>query len=90
MDHISFYIVFIAATVINLPFGYYRAGQRRLSWQWFVAIHAPVPLVIALRLVSHIGWSVVPLLIISALLGQLAGGWLHNTLQPATARETNE
>jgi hypothetical protein len=41
----------VAAVVlfINLPFGYWRSGEKRMTIPWWVAIHAPVPLVIALR-----------------------------------------
>jgi hypothetical protein len=67
----------LAAAAINLPFGFYRAGMRRFSWQWFLAIHFPVPLVIVMRLLSGEGWRVVPLLIACAVLGQLAGGLLR-------------
>jgi hypothetical protein len=70
----------LATVFINLPFGYYRAGTRRLSWQWFLAIHLPVPLIIIMRLVSGEGWSAVPLLIVCAVLGQLMGGSLKVAL----------
>lgn len=70
--------------VINLPFGYFRAGQRRFSWPWLLSVHGPVPLVIVLRLLSHKSWVVVPLLIACAVAGQLAGGMLR---RPAPSRE---
>ncbi len=67
----------LAAAVINLPFGYYRAGVRRFSRQWFLAVHFPVPLVIIMRLLSGESWRVIPLLVASAVLGQMAGGLLR-------------
>lgn len=70
----------LAAIIINLPFGYYRAGTRRLSWQWFLAIHLPVPLIIVMRLMSGVSWGAVPLLIGCAVLGQLMGGSLRVSL----------
>ncbi|MHB0916023.1 MAG: hypothetical protein ACYC4M_10175 [Thermoleophilia bacterium] len=91
MAHMTLYLVIAAAAVINLPCGYLRAGYPRLSWPWLVAIHAPVPLVIVLRLLSDNGWGIVPLLIASAVLGQLAGGLLRGSQRsPAVAEETNE
>lgn len=91
MTHMTPYLVIAAAAAINLPFGYLRAGYRRLSWHWLVAIHAPVPLVVVLRLVSHNSWDIVPLLIASAVIGQLAGGLLRgNPQDPAIAEETSE
>lgn len=70
----------LATVIINFPFGYYRAGTRRLSWQWFLAIHLPVPLIIVMRLMSGVSWGAVPLLIGCAVLGQLAGGSLRVAL----------
>lgn len=66
--------------IINLPFGFYRAGVGRFSWQWFAAVHLPVPLVIVMRLVSGVGWSFVPLLIATAIAGQFLGGVLRSQL----------
>ncbi len=44
------YLVAIGVTfVINVPFGFWRAGVRKFSPQWFLAVHAAVPMVIALR-----------------------------------------
>ena len=40
--------VLIAA--VNLPFGYWRAGVRKLSVPWFLAVHLPVLLVVGIRL----------------------------------------
>lgn len=90
MDHVTLYLI-VAAVLINVPFGYFRAGHRRLSWQWLLAIHAPVPLVIVLRLLSHHGWGIVPLLIAGAVIGQLAGGTLRNSIRrPAIVKEPND
>ena len=38
-----------AVLLINLPFGFWRAGVRKFSPAWFVAVHAPVPLAVGLR-----------------------------------------
>ena len=39
------------AFLVNLPFGYWRERTVKFSPAWFVAVHAAVPLIIALRLV---------------------------------------
>ncbi len=64
--------------LLNLPFGYWRAGARKFSLRWFLAVHVPVPLVIAIRLVSGIGWHIVtfPLIIGAYVAGQFLGGLL--------------
>lgn len=72
-------VVAVAVGVINIPFGFWRDSSRRFSLAWILAIHLPVPIVIALRLVSHLGWqfSTFPVLIVSFFLGQFMGGRLH-------------
>ena len=71
--------VAVAVLAINVPFGFWRATTRRFSLAWVLAIHLPVPMVIALRLMSHLGWrpSTFPVLIGSYFLGQFLGGRLH-------------
>jgi hypothetical protein len=70
------FVVALAVFLLNLPFGYWRAGVRRFSWQWIVAIHAPVPGVVALRLASGLGFqfTTYPVLIAAFFLGQRCGG----------------
>lgn len=68
-------LVALAVFVLNLPFGYWRAGTRKFSWQWALAIHLPVPFVILLRVYSGLGWQWIsfPVLISAFFLGQFAG-----------------
>jgi hypothetical protein len=69
--------------LINLPFGYWRASVRKLSTQWFLAVHLPVPLVIALRIFSGLGWKLIsfPVLVGAFFLGQFVGGRVRNIIQ---------
>jgi len=62
--------------LINLPFGYWRASSKKFSRQWFLAVHLPVPLVVALRIYSGLGWKPVsfPVLVGAYFLGQFVGG----------------
>jgi hypothetical protein len=64
--------------LLNIPFGYWRAGVRKFSWQWILAIHLPVPFVIALRIYSGIGWQFIsfPVLVGAFFAGQFTGGML--------------
>ena len=75
---------FVAAIVffLNLPFGLWRARVRRFSWQWILAIHLPVPPIIALRIYSGLGWRFItfPVLIGAFLLGQVLGGRANRLL----------
>lgn len=72
-------LVAIGVFVINLPFGWWRAGLRKLSLPWFVAIHAPVPLVVALRWAADIPfqWSLLPLFVAAYFAGQFTGARLR-------------
>ena len=63
--------------LINLPFGYMRSKAARFSRQWIMAIHIPVPFVFLLRVFSDLNWTVMPLLVLSDVAGQLAGGKLR-------------
>jgi hypothetical protein len=64
--------------LLNLPFGYWRSHVEKLSVQWFLAVHLPVPLVIAVRLLSGAGWhaATFPLFVGSFFVGQYLGGKL--------------
>jgi hypothetical protein len=73
-------LIALAVFLLNLPFGYWRAGTRKFSWQWALAIHLPVPFVILLRVYSGLGWqwSTFPVMIGAFFLGQFAGARLRS------------
>lgn len=68
----------IAALILlmNLPFGYWRAGVAKLSPSWFVAIHVPVVLAIGIRLLLGVGFrlATLPLYVAAFAGGQWLGG----------------
>ena len=68
-------VVAMGVYVLNVPFGYWREGTRKFSLLWFVFIHAPIPGVIALRIVSELGFSLhsYPILLAAYFLGQFTG-----------------
>ena len=70
----------IIVLVLNIPFGYWRANVRKFSRQWFLSVHIPVPIIIALRIFAGLGWHFItfPVLIGSFFLGQFLGGMLHS------------
>lgn len=74
----------VASIVIflNIPFGYWRANTKKFSRQWFLAVHLPVPAIIALRIFSGLGWEFItfPIMIGAFFLGQFIGGFLYNRL----------
>ncbi|MFH1862719.1 MAG: hypothetical protein ABH878_07900 [bacterium] len=72
-----------AIFLINVPFGYWRRGERRFSLPWFLAVHLPVPLSIGFRLILHLGLRLylLPLWAGSFCAGQLVGGKLRTFRQ---------
>jgi hypothetical protein len=85
---------FIAGVVfvLNLPFGYWRAGSRRFSRPWLVSIHAPVILAIGIRLLVGIRFVLgsVPLFVGAFFLGQSLGGRLRSRRLSAGASLLSE
>jgi hypothetical protein len=77
-------LVFISTFVLllNLPFGYWRAGARKFSLQWFLAIHLPIPISIGLRIVSGIGWQMIsfPIMVGAFFGGQFLGGFFKRVI----------
>ena len=81
-------LLLAAAVVValNLPFGFWRAGAGKFSARWILLVHAPVPLVVAVRLVSGLGWHLItfPVLVAAFFTGQFVGGRLRRLgLPPA-------
>ena len=68
--------------LINLPFGYWRGRVRRFSLQWFLSVHLPVPLVIAVRVFGGAGWEIktYPALVGAYFAGQFLGSRLTRVL----------
>ena len=79
----SLWTVALLVFLLNLPFGYWRASTKRFSRQWMLAVHLPVPLVIALRIFSGLGFQLIsfPVLVGAFFLGQFVGGRLRNIIQ---------
>ena len=73
-------IVSILIFLINLPFGYWRGNVKKFSLQWVLAIHIPVPIIIALRIYSDIGftWYSYVFLLSAFFIGQKIGDVLHS------------
>lgn len=69
------FLACVATFFINLPFGYLRGGYKKLSFMWFLMIHLPVPLVVAVRRFEHLHltWVLAPFLVGSFFLGQFVG-----------------
>ncbi|WP_035586855.1 hypothetical protein [Hippea jasoniae] len=71
----SLWAVAACVVILNLPFGFLRARVERFSKKWFLYIHLPIPFVIALRLISGLGFQLYtfPVMIGAYFFGQFAG-----------------
>lgn len=72
------YIIFLhcIAFTVNILFGYLRRSKKKFSAPWFIYIHLSIPVIIPLRLWWHIHPGFIPLLITTAIMGQLVGSRL--------------
>jgi hypothetical protein len=75
----SIWVILAMIFAVNLPFGWWRAGVRKFSRPWFVAVHAPVVLAIAMRLAAGIPFRLItlPLFVAAFFFGQMTGGVLR-------------
>jgi len=71
----SLLLASLVTVFINIPFGYWRATQQRMSFKWFLYIHLPVPLVIGVRYLFGLGfeWITYPFLVGAFFTGQALG-----------------
>ena len=85
----NIWTVAIIVLLFNVPFGYWRAGVRKFSTQWILSIHLPVPFIIALRILSGLGWRWItfPVLIAAFFGGQFLGGWIYGWRKRELERE---
>ncbi|ADC66143.1 conserved hypothetical protein [Ferroglobus placidus DSM 10642] len=67
-------LALILTFLLNVPFGYWRAGTKRMSKEWFLAVHAPIPFVATLRFLSSSSIYHIPVFFFAYFSGQLAGG----------------
>jgi hypothetical protein len=77
------WVAFALVFLMNLPFGYWRSRVRRFSMQWILAVHTPVPFVVACRILLGLGWHLVtfPVLIGAFFAGQFMGSRLQKLMQ---------
>lgn len=69
--------LFLLTFMLNLPFGYFRAKEKKFSFKWFLYIHLPIPFIIFVRIASHLDIRYIPLFVFAALIGQVIGGKLE-------------
>lgn len=84
-----------AVFLLNIPFGCWRANLSRFSLSWLLAIHVPVALAIAIRVLAGLDWQFItlPLFAGAFFFGQLLGGKITHHLwtpgRPAPSEHGN-
>lgn len=78
-------LISLIVFAFNIPFGYWRANVRKFSFQWVLAIHIPVPVIITLRIFSGVGftWFTYVFIVLTFFIGQKFGGTLIKKLKEA-------
>ena len=84
--HITLVEAALIIFVFNIPFGYWRANVRKFSFQWALSIHIPVPFVIAIRLLSGIGFAFItyPVIVGAFFFGQFTGSKIYHLLKKSS------
>lgn len=72
----------VIVLLLNLSFGYWRDNVKKFSLQWILAIHVPVPFVIALRFILGLGFAFItyPILVGAFFSGQFIGARIRKWL----------
>lgn len=78
-------------TIVNIPFGYWRANVQRFSLQWFLAIHIPVLFVVMIRITGELDYSLSSLVLFvgSFFIGQRLGSLLLHRIKQVELSNTS-
>ena len=87
MNMYALLVAVVCALLVNVPFGFWRAGARKFSLVWFMGVHAPIPFIVAIRLLAGVGWHLktFPLFVVAYFGGQCVGGALRRRRQRSGA-----
>lgn len=69
--------IFSLTFMLNLPMGFLRSKTRKLSLNWFLCVHATIPVIYVGRLMSGLDYRYIPILLAAAVIGQIWGGRLE-------------
>ena len=67
----------LVAAALNVPFGAWREHTKKFSPEWFLAVHATIPLIAPLRKAVLMPQWAIAFTIASAIAGQTAGSRLE-------------
>jgi ferrochelatase len=69
-----YWTIAVVSFVVNVLLGYIRETTQKFSGAWFFWIHASIPLIVYLRMTLGTSQLFIPICIILAIAGQMAGG----------------
>ncbi len=69
----SIAVVSIVSLILNILLGKRREKYKKMSFMWWIMIHASIPLIIPLRVWLETPDVFIPLFVVLALIGQLIG-----------------
>ena len=74
-ETINLAIVTALTFLLNMPFGYWRVSVKKFHWQWFLAVHTPIPFIILMRFQFGLGFQfyTYPFLVGAFFFGQFVG-----------------
>jgi len=74
-EYLALFLAVTATFVTNVPFGFWRQGTKKFSWQWFLFVHLPIPMVIAYRYLFGMGFQLYtyPFMVLGFFGGQWVG-----------------
>jgi hypothetical protein len=90
MEPVYIGLLFVTALGTNVILGIWRSGLRRFSPAWFAAIHASIPLLIAIRVLLIRPLWVIPPEIGLAFVGQFVGARLPKLRRPVPGAQPVE
>jgi len=75
----NLFLVSVLTFIINIPFGYWRSSEKKLSLNWFLSIHIPIPFVVFFRYYFDIGFALYtyPVVVTAFFSGQFFGKFLY-------------
>ena len=83
-------LIALVAFLLNVPFGVLRLRYKKFSAGWLLCIHAPIPVVVFLRITTHTPFKFVPIFLFTSIAGQIAGSRIGVTFKRAPVEEESE
>ncbi len=74
-------LLIVVTFTINILFGYWRAATRKLTLEWFLSVHLPIPVIYSLRILYGVPLTHIPIFVVAYFLGQFSGSRIRRMLE---------